>query len=263
MNKVRELGSGLRNNGFEMVNSRDLNNLPHISLPKDLKGTQCIERAKKFYGKCKCKIGTNRWPYTWSECNDSYCPVHSPQKEDSVQMSSRPGTLEILPKTEPFDETVNRSVKGVFNSLKDGVQRAKNSVSRVIKPKQPPKVEATERKIFNVGTMSYIKPNVERQIRRNNSLRPLEEVEEPRNNSEMNAQPLPTKQTSQSRNQNRQVSLSLRGIARQKLPRGAKRSAKKSTKRGAKGKKKHQNPKKTNKKKKQKPKKTNKKKSKK
>ena len=50
--------------------------------------------------------------------------------------------------------------------------------------------------------------------------------------------PMPTRQSLQSRNQNRQVRLSLRGGPRQKLSRQAIRSAQKHTKRGAKGKKK-------------------------
>ena len=256
--KANELGMGMRND-FQMVSSSA------ILLPKDLKGRPCIERAYKRGRKCVCKIGTNRYPFNISECNDSYCPVHNPQEEPRVQMSSRPGTLEFEPKTRPFDETVNENVKGIFNSLKHGAQKAKNYVSRVVNPKQPPKEQAVESKIFNVDTMTYRLPqNVQRQTRRNISLQTLEKQEEQRNNRGANAQLLPNRQSSQSSNQNnRKVSLSLRGGPRQKLSRKAIRSAQKSTKRGAKGKKKQHKPEKSNKKKNQKPKKTKKKKKKK
>lgn len=255
MPKVQDLGSGLRNNDFVSVNNKNTTYLPHIILPKDLKGTPCIEKAERRERKCKCKIGTGRWPYTWSECDNSHCSIHNPQ-EDSLQISNRPGTLKILPKTEPFDETVNKSVTGVLNSLKYGVEKAKKLVSRVVKHKKPPKEEDTERKIFNVSTISYIKPVVEIQTKRFSSLQTLEEKEEEINNRGINGHTLPNRQRSQPRNQNRQVRLSLRGIQRQKISRAATRSAKKSTKRGAKGKK---QPKKSNKNKKQKPKNTKKK----
>jgi hypothetical protein len=275
MDKTNKLGMRINKdlNNYVIVNHNNVKDnskkkknkmVPFIVLPKDLKGIPCIEKAERKGRKCKCKIGTNRWPYTWSECDDRYCPVHNPQEEASLQMSSRPGILEFERKTQPFDETINENVKGILNSLKDGAQKAKKSILKVFKPEQLPEEKAQEGKIFNVSTMSYrIPQNVERQTTRNNSLQPLEEQQEERNNRETNAQQLPTRQTSQSINQNRRVSISLKGVARQKLSRKAIRSAQKSTKRGAKGKKKKQKPKKTNKNKKQKPKKTNKKKKKK
>ena len=272
MSTANELGIGINKdlNNYVVVNYKNVNvkdnskkkknkMVPFIVLPKDLKGTPCIEKAERRGRKCKCKIGTNRWPYTWSECDDRYCPVHNPQEEASLQMSSRPGILEFEPKTQPFDETVNKSVKSSLNMLKQGVQRAQNSILKVFKPNLPPKEEAKEEKIFNVTTMSYrIPQNVQRQTTRNNSLQPLEEQQEERNNRETNAQQLTTRQTSQSSNQNRKISIQLTG--RKNLSRAAIRSLKTSAKRGARGKKKQQKPKKTNKNKKQKPKKTKKKK---
>ena len=75
--------------------------------------------------------------FMWFSNNEGFINFTNPQ-EESFQIPEEWGVLKLIPKTRPFDETVNRGVKSSFNTLKYGVQRAKNVVSRVLAPGHPP-----------------------------------------------------------------------------------------------------------------------------